>query len=307
MKYLPFIEGGYSVAPGLIPMQKALRANDKLVFQIDDLYNDCINNKLDCRKENIHKYFCQHELKSETASIVNRYIVTQLFSEHPSIFDLHNVGDDFLFSNKKTKEELRWNTDWINISGDKYLSLFDALCSQMQEDFAICQLDNDKDWMAAIHLCAPNHWAAADKAGRSFDIVHAPVPGMEKNMKHYFKMLCTIINKGPYTRFAWGISTDNRLNHHPEAPAGTDNDYWYGRSMNENNSELYVRVERQNLIGFPDVNAFLFTIRTYFYLVDELNKEEKLALLYAIENMSPESLEYKGLSDKKEFLRKRLL
>src|SRR5580700_11049798 len=97
MKYLPFIEGGYSVAPGLILMQKALHAYDKLVFQIDHLYNDCINNKLECRKENISKYFCVHELKNETASIVNRYIVTQLFSEHPSLFDLHNVNDDFHF------------------------------------------------------------------------------------------------------------------------------------------------------------------------------------------------------------------
>lgn len=306
MKYLPFIEGGYSVAPGLIPMQKALHARDKLVFQIDHLYKDYINNKLACRKENISKYFCAHDLKNETASIVNRYIVTQLFGEHPSFFDLHNTDDEFHFLNKTTKEELRWNTDWTNVSGDKYISLFDALCSQLQEDFAICQIENDNDWMAAIHLCAPNHWAALDKVGRSFDIVHAPVPGMEKNMKHYFKMLSTVINKGPYTRFAWGISTDNRLNHHPQSPPGIDDDYWYGRTTDENNTELFVRVERQNLIGFPEVNAFLFTIRTYFYAVDELNKEEKISLMNAVESMSPESLHYKGLSDKKEFLRRRL-
>ncbi|HCN82673.1 MAG TPA: DUF3445 domain-containing protein, partial [Sphingobacteriaceae bacterium] len=31
----------------------------------------------------------------------------------------------------------------------------------------------------------------------------------------------------------------------------------------EDSTYLYVRVERQNLIGFPEVNAFLFTIRTY--------------------------------------------
>jgi heme-dependent oxidative N-demethylase alpha subunit-like protein len=307
MKYLPFIEGGYSVAPGLIPMQKAFHQQDKLVFQIDDLYNDCINNKLDCRKENIHKYFCQHELKNETAAKVNRYIVAQLFSEHPSLVELHNAGDDFHFFNKATKEELRWNTDWVSISGNKYLSLFDALCSQLQEDFAICQLDNNKDCMAAIHLCAPNHWAASDKIGRSFDIVHAPVPGMEKNMKHYFKMLETVINKGPYTRFAWGISTDNRLNHHPQPPPGVDLNYWHGRATNENGTELFVRVERQNLIGFPEVNAFLFTIHTYFYAVDELNKGEKFSLLNAVKSMSPQSLQYKGLSDKKDFLSRRLL
>ena len=306
MKYLPFLAGGYSVSPGLTPMQKARDPLDQLVFQVDDLYETYIQNKIACRQENIHKYYCQVKLFPETALAVNQYLAEGLVREHPGIFSLQTLEDGYLLTNKNTGEKIAWGRDWLNVRGDFYQSLFDALCSQAQEDFAICQLEEQKDWMAAIHLCAPNHWAATDKTGKPFDIVHAPVPGMEKTMKHYFKMLSHITQKGPFTRFAWGIASDKRLNHHPEPPPGADPDEWYGRKANQENLELHIRVERQNLIGLPKVNAFLFTIRTYFYPVESCTNEEKQALLEAIKNMSPEALRYKGLSGKEAFFRKKL-
>ena len=161
------------------------------------------------------------------------------------------------------------------------------------------------DWLAAIHLCAPNHWAAEDKVGKPFNVVHAPVPGMEKTMPHYFKMLQSVIQKGPFTRYAWGIATDNRLNHHPEAPPGINKQQWQGRAIDEH-SQLYIRTERQNLVGFPQVNAFMFTIRTYFYEVTQLNNNEKKALWSAVRGMSEEALAYKGLTGVTDFLSKHL-
>ncbi len=85
-------------------------------------------------------------------------------------------------------------------------------------------------------------------------------------------MLKMIIDKEPFTRFAWGISTDDRLNHHPEPPVGYDPEEWRGRKFSD---QFFVRVERQNLIGLKEVDAFIFTIRTYFYDVEALNSEEK--------------------------------
>ena len=161
------------------------------------------------------------------------------------------------------------------------------------------------DWLAAIHLCAPNHWAAEDKVGKPFNGVHAPVPGMEKTMPHYFKMLQSVIQKGPFTRYAWGIATDNRLNHHPEAPPGINKQQWQGRAI-DGHSQLYIRTERQNLVGFPQVNAFMFTIRTYFYEVNQLNNNEKKALWSAVRGMSEEALAYKGLTGVTDFLSKHL-
>jgi hypothetical protein len=295
MKYLPFLDGKYSVAPGLVPVQKAQQAFDKLIFQVDDGYAACMENKLRCREENIHKYFCESELSDNTARAVNHYILNQLLAEYPDQFYFKNENNCFELQNTITGATVSWNDDWVTVNEKRYISLFDALCCQVQEDFAICQLTEYKDWMAAIHLCAPNHWAAEDKIGRSFDIVHAPVAGMEKTMPYYLKMLQTVILKGPFTRFAWGISTDKRLNHHPQAPPGVEATQWLGRSPDENTSEVFVRTERQNLIGFPELKAFLFTIRTYFYSIHDLSKEEIKALMTAVETMSDQSLIYKGL------------
>ena len=74
-------------------------------------------------------------------------------------------------------------------------------------------------------------------------------------------------------------------------------DEWHGRKPLTNGAGIYIRSERQNLIGFPEVQAFLFTIRTYFYAVDELNAEEKSALLQSIETMSADTINYKGLKN----------
>jgi len=306
MRYLPFLDGKYSVAPGLIPIHKVQDPADKLIFQVDEAYDEYISNKRACRKEDMHKYFCRDKLTPSTEVEINHYIVHKLLHEYPGLFELQNHGKDYLFINHKTGKQIQWRKDWISVDGSQYLCLFDALCCQVQEDFAICQVKGEHDRMAAIHLCAPNHWAAGDKIGKTFIAVHAPVPGMEKNAPHYFKMLLSIIQKGPFTRFAWGMATDKRLNHHPQAPPDIDPVYWRGRAIEKDNHDWYLRVERQNLIGFPDANAFLFTIRTYFYDVASLSEEEKLALLKAVESMSPASLIYKGLNDKIDVLRLRL-
>jgi len=281
-------------------MTKTDRENS-FVFQIDEHYPAYLKNKKDCRRENIHKYYLEHELPDKTISVVNDYILRQMLAEYPEIFIYDEQSR--LLQNTLTKKEFIINKDFISTNANKYLCVFDLLCSQLQEDFAICCLNEKKDWLAAIHLCAPNHWAAADKIGKPFDAVHAPVPDMEKTKNNYLKMLLSVIEKGSFTRFAWGVATDNRLNHHPDAPNGVDADYWYGRKTDTKDPKFYLRVERQNLIGFNKLNAFLFSIRTYFYDIDELENDEKKSLLMALQTMSQETLAYKGLTDKMEILR----
>jgi hypothetical protein len=296
MKYLPFLTGTYSTAPGLSPMSKA-EGKEQFVFQIDDNYDHYIENKLACLKENIHKNFYEERLSSTTATAVNRYLVQQLLQEYPNQFKLQPSGNQFELINLKTDEHLFWRTDWKEIESEKYVSLLDGLCSQVQEDLAVVQLENENDYLTAIHLCSPNHWAPGDKTGKPFYAVHAPVPEMERTLLHYKKMLLSIVNSSsPMTRFAWGVATDKRLNHHPEPPSGINPIDWWGR-QHDNKTTCYVRSERQNLVGFSEVNAFLFTIRTYFYPIKELTRNEKEKLLSAIKSMSPASLRYKGLEN----------
>jgi hypothetical protein len=250
-KFLPFMTGVYTTAPGLMPQAK--EGNN--IFDADENYNAYIENKRRCREEDITKYYCTHDFKEQTRDAVINFLQSQI--------------------NQAT--------------GD-----FDVLCRQVQEDVAVVQLEGDKDWLAAIHLCSPNHWDPRTKIGRPFNEIHMPVPHIERTVKNYQVMLKMIIDKEPFTRFAWGISTDDRLNHHPEPPVGYDPEEWRGRKFSD---QFFVRVERQNLIGLKEVNAFIFTIRTYFYNVEELNSEERKALATAISSMTKESLDYKGMSE----------
>lgn len=304
MRYLPFLTGKYTTGPALVLMERAVNAEDSKIFQIDDDYQYYLQNKRDCRTEDIHKYYCEKILWKKTAVSVNWYIIQRLIKDYPENFLLEKIDGLWQLTNKKTGDEFRWNSENELMTGSVYLSLFDALCNQVQEDVAICQINRDEDWLAAIHLCSPNHWAPQDKIGRPFNEVHAPVADMEKTNKHYKKMFETLVHKGPYTRFAWGIASDTRLNHHPIPPAGINENEWRGRKAGE--ATYYIRTERQNIIGFPAENAFLFTIRTYFYDMDSLEPFEKAALLYALADMSAASLEYKGLTDKVEAIKEKL-
>lgn len=296
MKYLPFLTGTYTTAPGLNLLAKA-EGKERLVFHIDETYEYYIDNKRNCRKENIHKYFIEERLNTDTITTVNRYLVQQLLQEYPDQFKLQPSGERFELINQRNDEHLLWRTDWKEIENDNYVSLFDALCCQVQEDLAIFQLGDNDDYLTAIHLCSPNHWTPGDKIGKPFSAIHTPVPDMGRTLHHYQKMLSSIVHSpSPMTRFAWGIATDTRLNHHPEPPPETDPIDWWGRHHDEHTT-WYVRSERQNLVGFSAVNAFLFTIRTYFYPLHDLSKFEKEKLLSAVKSMSLETLRYKGLSD----------
>jgi len=256
------MSGVYTTAPGLVPL---VRGTQK-IFDEDEHYEEYIENKRRCHAEDISKYHCKHNLRENTRDAVNEFLSARMTAEYPEIFQTKQVHD------------------------------FDTLCSQLQEDVAVVQMEGDKDWLTAIHLCSPNHWDPRTKIGKPFNEIHIPVPEIGRTVKNYQVMLKMIIDKEPFTRFAWGIATDTRLNHHPEPPPGYDLEKWRGRKMADKNTEFFVRVERQNLIGLKDVNAFIFTIRTYFYRVSELATEEKSALAKAVQSMTPASLEYKGMT-----------
>ena len=258
------MSGVYTTAPGLSPLR-----GDQKIFDVDEHYLEYVDNKRRCREEDITKYYSESDFQDNTRKAVTNFLWARMNAEFPGEFSNGN---------------------------------FDVLASQLQEDVAVVQLDGDKDWLTAIHLCSPNHWDPRTKIGRPFNDIHIPVPGIERTVKNYPVMLKMIVEKEVFTRFAWGIATDTRLNHHPEPPPGYDVTQWRGRRMADENTEFFVRVERQNLIGLKDVNAFIFTIRTYFYKVADLSREETAALAKAVSSMNPASLEYKGMTGFKDEL-----
>jgi hypothetical protein len=105
-----------------------------------------------------------------------------------------------------------------------------------------------------------------------------------------------MVNKGPFVRFVWGIESDARPNHHPDPPPGEDSKVWDGRDFSQ--GRFWVRAERQVIWGLPDVNAALFTIKVCHTPGEEVLADPSMrdSLISALESMSPESREYKGLT-----------
>jgi hypothetical protein len=180
-----------------------------------------------------------------------------------------------------------------------YRDALDALASQIQEDLAIMQIMPTGHRLAAVHLCFPNHWAAQEKIGRDFATIHAPVAGMERLRERGSELVQLMIGaRQGLVRFAWGISWDDQLNHHPQPPPGMARFDRFDPSQ----PRAFVRVERQTIWGFGECNAALFTIRTYLLDCAGIRKiaGERESLISAVESMSPASLAYKGLSESKD-------
>ncbi|MEM9671780.1 MAG: DUF3445 domain-containing protein [Bacteroidota bacterium] len=295
--YRPFLSGKYSVAPGLHALETDFGngSADQHIFQLDEQYSHFRDNKDSCRREGIEKYYVRARVSATTQIEISRFIAQRLATEYPDYFIFSESENRCQLTNRLTGIQLQWNKEDNRLENLGYLSVLDALADQVPEDLAIWQKTDRGDYISTIHLCAPNHWSPAEKVGKPFSLVHQPVAEMEKLRQRYQLMLDSLLRPKTWVRFAWGLSTDQRLNHHPEPPSGMLEAEWKGRSFNRKNPKLFVRIERQTLTGFPETQAVLFTIRTYFTDTRKLQKNELLALIEAVQSMSEASLRYKGL------------
>lgn len=303
-RYFPLEKGLYEVAPGLrsLGFDFGNGAADARLFQFDTDFPLYRENKIACRRERLGKYVCEAEFSEEKSEAVCRLIAGRLAEEYPGFF----AWDGHVFRSSLTGESFSFDVrmrllDCEPTASPPYASAFDALCSLLQEDIAVVSRRADKsDWLSALHLCAPSHWAAEDKIGKDFVFVHNPVPHIEKINKAAQGIVEAMIHKGPYVRFVWSFVTDQRLNHHPEPAPGWDAGEWKGRSFArvEGRAPVHLRVERQTIFGLPAVESSLFGIRVSFIDGNAIweNPRENRLLRSALMSMSPESRVYKGVA-----------
>jgi len=298
--YFPIDKGLYEVALSLRPLGADLGNGeyDKKIFHTYSNYKDYFQNKLKCFNERPSKYVCRNEFAETHLMALISFLVARLKLDLSS--HLYQEGQ-FLKSHL---------IDHIVDLGNKNKNeLLDQLCLFAQEDIALVTRNSQTDYIAYLNLCSPSHWAAEDKIGKNFFDVHVPIPGIEKINANANKIVEMMINKGPFVRFIWSFVTDTRLNHHPIAPAGCDQDAWKGRSFNKTAEiPFYLRIERQCIYGLPEVDASVFTIGVNFISGKTIkeNPEYKDQLKKALQSMSKESREYKGVehcfSDLLEYL-----
>ena len=159
---------------------------------------------------------------------------------------------------------------------------FESIALQLQEDLAIHRYAEEKDWLAACHVCFPSNWLPEEKIGRSLSMIHEPVPGMR--LENSLKMVHSVIHHGPYYRFVWGPIFEKQINFHPSIKR---------RSFDPANPMVYVKVERQIIIGFPDEESFLFILRQHLIEPQELDYP---ALYKACKEMNEAQRKYKGVT-----------
>lgn len=294
---MPFHIGKYEVVPGLRVLGADFKNSqaDKKTFQIDRSFFLYRNEKLKSRSEGVEKYYPKSvRMPTSTFAPIIEFITDSLCREYPHLFKKES-GRGIRLNCSLTDEILAFRADFtLDESRSRtqvpYRDAFDALAMQVQEDLAVWRTEGADEWLGAVHLSFPNHWDPQQKIGKGFMEVHAPVADFEKLRKVAPNLVEGMIQRGPFVRFAWGVATDDHLNHHPEKP---------GRVFHLEEPKLYVRVERQTLNPFAAVGAGLFTVRTYFENCADWKGVNplKAALIQAIEGMSQEALVYKGLSN----------
>lgn len=307
--YFPLSRGRYEVTPGLMPLGSDLGNGpaDRQVFQFDHLFADYRQVKLLARAERLDKYYQTAQVSTVLSGAIVQWMVAQLIREHPHTFSCPTA---FTLHNRLTDEMFVFDDNWQlqqvqspQAITPAYASALDALACQIQEDLTVvCRATDGMNWLSLIHLCYPNHWAAETKIGQDFATIHAPVAGIEAINRRAGAIVQTMITRSPMVRFAWGLSTDTRLNHHPEPPAGVAMSEWQGRQFDRSHPRLYLRIERQVIWGLPAHNAAVFTIRTYFRDCHVLKRDpdRRSKLVAAIQSMSSESLKYKGLVESRD-------
>ena len=308
MTNLPYIPIEYSVKPGLNKL------NGEKHFIIDEMLPSYKNEKEDARLEDLGKYYRERETTYQTAFAdihkgnqdflmknTTMWMAEQLSKEYKHI-SFKSEGEHYVLDNELTGESV-WADEKLKVvqilkspvctcakqcSGcaypKPYATLFDALCSQIQED--VCVMQNDE--LVTSHVCLPSWWSVEEKMGMNMAEIHSKVPGM--NDTNYKQIWNACLNKGPFLRYNWGLTDTLVLNQHPTKNIGKDFD----------KENLYLRIERQVLQGFPITQSVLFLIRTFVADVKTLTREQRTTMVTAIENMTDEELEYKGLTDKRE-------
>jgi hypothetical protein len=161
-----------------------------------------------------------------------------------------------------------------------YLDAFDALAMQLQCDLVLQTVRPDgSNYASHIHLFHPNGWSAEEFIGRSFAEIHSDVkkadgslviPGPDKMVQGLVQMTRTVERVGA---ISWRQS--NALNRHPDTFG--DGPVVFDFEANPN---LFLRFERQTVVGVPETRSFLFSIHSLFIdLTDPRRIEQAVAAL----------------------------
>jgi hypothetical protein len=178
--------------------------------------------------------------------------------------------------------------------------LLDAVALACQEDIVIMRGTPGGDDVAeALHVCFPSGWDPREKVGTGFAAIHGPIAENERLIRSSPNVMKALLSKGPYVRFAWSVTLDPKLDHHPDVPRVRPAPALLA-DPEAVAAATYVRVERQTTFPMTDLGRGLFTIRVYVDpLLERLEREPGIRpkLISLLETATPAVRAYKGIAE----------
>lgn len=167
------------------------------------------------------------------------------------------------------------------------------LCLAFAEDFAV--IDGASAHIPWLAVCLPSHWSPNEKVGRHFAEVHAPVADNQVLITASAHLARLVTGNERWERFVWTITPSGALDHHPQRCGAMD---W------ADDSEAFLRTERQTFIPLPEHRQAVFTIHVEVQrLGDAVQTGDQAQRLHeAIASMSPAVLDYRNLAAPRERL-----
>ncbi len=168
------------------------------------------------------------------------------------------------------------------------------------EDFAV--VDGGSARIPWLAVCLPSHWSPAEKIGRHFAEVHAPVADNRLLMAAADHLARLVTGTQRWERFVWTITTVDTLDMHPSRvapdpwPSGIDADALAARA--------WFRTERQTFIPVTGLQQAVFTIGVETRPLTEAidSPDQARALHAALRSMSDAVLAYRGLAPARDRL-----
>jgi hypothetical protein len=177
----------------------------------------------------------------------------------------------------------------------------------VQEDLVLMRRGADGWRLAAASLSFPSSWRLREKVGRPIHEVHAPVPGFgggTRNAELIARMFDTLRPELGMIRWNWSLYGDDALHHPHDSPPKR----FGGGTKAEH---VFLRVERQTLRKLPVCGDIVFTIRIAVDPLAALEAHDDsgriaAAMISQLQALSPEQLDYKGMTDERDGLIARL-
>ncbi|KQV09363.1 hypothetical protein ASC68_03425 [Devosia sp. Root105] len=227
---------------------------------------------------------------------VLQLLADHLVERHPSLYRRSARGIEVVPANRC-------------VSLDSEVEPLRLAAQLVQEDLVLMRRDAAGWRLVAASLSFPSSWSLRDKFGQQLHDVHGPVPGFgptTRNAQLMTRMFDHARPETPMVRWNWSLYGDDRLYHPETADPGA---LRFGPG--ERAQSVFLRVERQTLRRLPLSGDMLFTIRIHVDPLAALEKHPDAASIAAplidqLEALTPEQLDYKGLTLERGRLIRRL-